>query len=266
MRGEVLSVEEVGKRLALSTSAVWRLLQQGEIPGAKIGGQWRIRVDDLERAFDLARARALAQSREKESEEAWAPVVRKLAEKYKGPFVLTRCLWCPESTPAAESARYTTLCSPECAAELRQTFDLLGWPKDWELMLSPIYDVLGDSEYWVRMSLGKAPVSAMIAGVERDYEAVQPKWELRHQRGPLRELLLLEHPLLRRYAAPVTAARVAAALAKRSPKLLEELVDDEAIRKLLEAETEEEVYGEPDRDALLEAARKRQDEAASAEE
>lgn len=199
MTANIMSVEEVSELLGLSNSAVWRLLQQGEIPGAKIGGQWRVRRDDLERHFDLARARVLAQAREAEAEESWGPIAERLGEKYGGRFVITRCLWCTEFAPAAEPARFTTLCSPECAAELRQTFDLLGWPIDWELMCSPIYDDLGDIEYWIRLSLGNVPVDLLASRLEISREGVETKWRLRHQRGPLRELLLLEHPVLRRY-------------------------------------------------------------------
>ena len=211
MDGDILSVEELGQLLDLSTSAVWRLLQTGEIPGAKIGGQWRVRRGDLDRHFDLARARALAQTREREAEKAWDPVLKKLATTYSRGFVLVRCLWCPDFIPADEHARCTTLCSPECVAELRLTFEFVGWPIDWELMLSPIYDELGeleDTEYWIRMSLGKVPTDAIVAGIAGNTEGVRTKWSLRHERGPLRELLLLEHPLLRRHVARMTAASV----------------------------------------------------------
>jgi excisionase family DNA binding protein len=201
--GEILSVEEVGNLLELSTSAVWRLLQQGEIPGAKIGGQWRVRRDDLDRHFDLARARALASTRTHDAEHTWEPVLKRLTEAYSyddqpAEFVVTRCLWCPEHVPAAKYAVHTTVCSPECAAELRRTFQILGWPVDGDLMLSPIHDWdFGDIEYWLRLSLSK-PVEPLPPGMKRDADAADKRWTVRHERGPLRELLLLEHPLLRR--------------------------------------------------------------------
>lgn len=258
---EVMGVDEVGKLLGLSTSAVWRLLQQGEIPGAKIGGQWRVRRDDLERHFDLARSRALAQTREREAEDVWRPVVAKLNKKYPGPrFVMTRCLWCPDFMPAADPYRFTTLCSPECAAELRQTFSLLGWPVDYDLELSPIYDDLGDIEYWIRLSLGKVPESAFTLGVERDPEAIRTRWELRHERGPLRELLLLEHPLLRRYLPLLAAARMATAQRGRKMRPHEEQVSDEIIRRILDAESLEEmnqVFTPSSKDEVVRSAEQR---------
>lgn len=221
MSYDILSVEEVGSLLDLSTSAIWRLLQQGDIPGAKIGGQWRVRRDDLDRHFDLARAKALSQTRQRETEEAWQPILRQLSDRYKGEFVLARCLWCPELVPASESARHTTLCSQECEAELRQTFELLGWPIDWEFMLSPIYDHHpGDCEYWIRLSLNQdaIPVDLMLSGMGRDPDGVHARWTLRHDRGPLRELLLLEHPVLRRHAAGRPSERVAAGAKRRGAR------------------------------------------------
>lgn len=208
MPGEILSVDDVGRLIGLSTSAVWRLLQQGDLPGAKIGGQWRVRREDLDRHFDLARAQTQAQSRQKAAEQEWGPIVERLAKAYETPMIVTRCLWCPEFVPAAEGFRYTTLCSRECAAELRHAFGRLGWPIDYLLELSPINDWLpGDYEFWIRMSLGEPPVNLMVAGAGPDEAAVRPRWKMRHERGPLRELLLLEHPLLHdRVARPATEA------------------------------------------------------------
>lgn len=39
---KVLTVDEVADHLRLSTDAVRKLLQRGEIPGMKIGSSWRI--------------------------------------------------------------------------------------------------------------------------------------------------------------------------------------------------------------------------------
>ena len=43
-----LSVEEVAERFGLNTTTVYRLVQRGELPGFKIGGQWRFSPEMLE--------------------------------------------------------------------------------------------------------------------------------------------------------------------------------------------------------------------------
>lgn len=90
-----------------------------------------MRRSDLSRAFDLGRARATAQLREKTASETWGAALTLLGEKYPDEtFVLTRCLWCPEFTPAWEASRHNTLCSFECVAELRRTFGVLGLARE----------------------------------------------------------------------------------------------------------------------------------------
>lgn len=228
MTDGLMSVEQVGDLLGLSTSAVWRLLQQGDIPGAKIGGQWRVQRHELDLHFNLARARTLAQVRERDAETVWAETVTHLGEKYDGrSFIAVRCLWCPEFTPADASARFTTLCSLECAAELRATFELLGWPLDSDLVTSPIYDSFGDGEYWIRGSLGKVHLTAIMHGIEPDPEGLTVRWALKHQRGPLRELLALEHPTLRRIAHTQTTGSMRAAEAPADKGVLKEVVSVE---------------------------------------
>jgi excisionase family DNA binding protein len=199
MNDRILSAEQAASMLDLSESAVYRLLQQGEIPGAKIGGQWRVRQSDLERAFDLARARATAQQREKASETEWGAALEKLRSSYPNErFVLTRCAWCPEFVPAWEGARFTTLCSGECAAELRGAMKLLGWPIDTDLTLSPIYRLVGGLSDGSELLLdARALVAEVQYGIAPDHDLTSTRDALRHERGPLRELLLLEHPVMR---------------------------------------------------------------------
>ncbi len=43
-----LSVSDVAKRFGVTMSTVYRLVQQGKLPGFKIGGQWRFREDVLD--------------------------------------------------------------------------------------------------------------------------------------------------------------------------------------------------------------------------
>jgi len=37
-------------------------------------------------------------------------------------------------------------------------------------------------------------MDAIALGIEREPQLMQPKWAMRHERGPLRDLLALEHP------------------------------------------------------------------------
>lgn len=193
MSDEIMSAEHAASFLSLSESAVYKLLQLGEIPGAKVGGQWRVRRGDLERSFDLARARATAQQREKTAPEVWEPAMVLLKEQHQTEtFVLTRCLWCPEFVPAWEVCRYTTLCSFECAAELRTVFKVLGWSVSSDLTLSPLYRALsGDGS---ELMLGPWHFEAEQHGFVPDHKLTNVRYAHRHERGPLRELLLLEHP------------------------------------------------------------------------
>ena len=45
---EYLTVEQVAKRFGVNPTTVYRLAQQGELPGFKIGGQWRFSEEMLE--------------------------------------------------------------------------------------------------------------------------------------------------------------------------------------------------------------------------
>lgn len=43
-----LTVGEVAKRFGVNSTTVYRLVQRGEIPGFKVGGQWRFSPEMLE--------------------------------------------------------------------------------------------------------------------------------------------------------------------------------------------------------------------------
>jgi excisionase family DNA binding protein len=43
-----LTVPEVAELLRLSEKTVYRLAQQGELPGFKAGGSWRFRREDID--------------------------------------------------------------------------------------------------------------------------------------------------------------------------------------------------------------------------
>ncbi len=42
-----LNIEEVASRFGVTPSTVYRLVQQGKLPGFKIGGQWRFSEHSL---------------------------------------------------------------------------------------------------------------------------------------------------------------------------------------------------------------------------
>jgi excisionase family DNA binding protein len=48
MTESLLRLEEAARRLAVSERTTQRLLDQGRLPGVKVGGQWRIAPGQLE--------------------------------------------------------------------------------------------------------------------------------------------------------------------------------------------------------------------------
>jgi excisionase family DNA binding protein len=47
--GEILTLDDVALYLKAGKRTVYRLVQQGEIPGFKLGGTWRFRRAELDR-------------------------------------------------------------------------------------------------------------------------------------------------------------------------------------------------------------------------
>lgn len=47
--GEILTLDEVALYLKAGKRTVYRLVQQGKIPGFKLGGTWRFRRAELDR-------------------------------------------------------------------------------------------------------------------------------------------------------------------------------------------------------------------------
>ena len=43
-----LTVEDVARRFSVTLSTVYRLVQRGQLPGFKVGGQWRFSEDLLQ--------------------------------------------------------------------------------------------------------------------------------------------------------------------------------------------------------------------------
>ena len=48
----IMSVKEVASYLRIRKQTAYRLVQQGKIPAVKIGGQWKVLSDHLDRMFD----------------------------------------------------------------------------------------------------------------------------------------------------------------------------------------------------------------------
>lgn len=47
--GEILTLDQVAAYLKAGKKTVYRLAQQGQIPGFKLGGTWRFRRTELDR-------------------------------------------------------------------------------------------------------------------------------------------------------------------------------------------------------------------------
>jgi len=47
--GEILTLDKVAAYLKAGKKTVYRLVQQGQIPGFKLGGTWRFRRTELDR-------------------------------------------------------------------------------------------------------------------------------------------------------------------------------------------------------------------------
>jgi excisionase family DNA binding protein len=48
---EILDLKEVAEYLGLNKRTVYNLVRKGEIPGAKIGRQWRVKKESLDELF-----------------------------------------------------------------------------------------------------------------------------------------------------------------------------------------------------------------------
>ena len=49
---DYLSVADLARELGMTHSTIYSLLNTSAIPGAKLGGNWRVRRSDLEAIFD----------------------------------------------------------------------------------------------------------------------------------------------------------------------------------------------------------------------
>jgi len=96
-----------------------------------------------------------------------------------------------------QGARFTTLCSWQCAAELRRAFKLLGWPLG-DIGVSPVFGIKG-GDLTELMLDSRGFIAEVLDGIGPVHELTRIPEQKRHERGPLREQLLLESSLLRAY-------------------------------------------------------------------
>ena len=52
MSNGIMGIRETAKYLDMKEQTVYRLLQQRKIPALKIGGQWKVKKEHLDRMFD----------------------------------------------------------------------------------------------------------------------------------------------------------------------------------------------------------------------
>jgi len=52
MSGGMMDIKEVADYLKIKEQTVYRLAQNGKIPALKIGGQWKVKKEHLDRMFD----------------------------------------------------------------------------------------------------------------------------------------------------------------------------------------------------------------------
>ncbi len=62
---EILNLEEASRYLRIKRRTLYALAARGEVPAAKIGGQWRFRRSQLDGLFDESRASAQLIAEEK---------------------------------------------------------------------------------------------------------------------------------------------------------------------------------------------------------
>jgi len=48
---EILALKEVAQYLGLNKRTVYNLVRKGEIPGTRIGRQWRVKKENLDQLF-----------------------------------------------------------------------------------------------------------------------------------------------------------------------------------------------------------------------
>jgi len=52
MNNGILGIKEVADYLNMKEQTVYRLVQQRKIPALKIGGQWKVKAEHIDKMFD----------------------------------------------------------------------------------------------------------------------------------------------------------------------------------------------------------------------
>lgn len=65
MSNGIMSIKEVANYLKIKEQTVYRLVQKGKIPALKIGGQWKIKKEHIDRLFDEILAEKLKEIKKK---------------------------------------------------------------------------------------------------------------------------------------------------------------------------------------------------------
>jgi excisionase family DNA binding protein len=63
MTPEIMDIAEAASYLNIKKGTLYRLAKSGQVPGTKIGGQWRFKRDRLDKLFNLAQEADLADDR-----------------------------------------------------------------------------------------------------------------------------------------------------------------------------------------------------------
>ncbi len=59
MADEILTIKEVADYLKLTERTLYRLVQEGKIPGFKVGSSWRFKRVDIERWIEAQKEQVL---------------------------------------------------------------------------------------------------------------------------------------------------------------------------------------------------------------
>ncbi len=68
MEDDILTIKEVAGYLKLTERTLYRLVQEGQIPGFKAGNSWRFKRADIERWIEDQKERALEAGQEQSTE------------------------------------------------------------------------------------------------------------------------------------------------------------------------------------------------------
>ncbi|HCM0844834.1 TPA: helix-turn-helix domain-containing protein [Vibrio parahaemolyticus] len=58
MNDQILTLKEVAAYLKLAEKTAYRLASEGKLPGFKVGGSWRFRMEDLETWINSQKVKA----------------------------------------------------------------------------------------------------------------------------------------------------------------------------------------------------------------